>query len=131
MKGQSAECVSSTVVLSFNVMKDWIELFCEESPTKDALGLEVVERKVLVIGMNVKFTASKQHGSVLFESFNNGEKFLFSCGIIPLSGIELSGEESNGFALLDNYCSELIVRGIGVDVKRFVVIRVLEESFLG
>ena len=83
--------------------------------------------KIFVIGVDVKF-GTQEHGAEFFEDGDNAEKFFFDGRVVLLRWVQFPRVEGNWFAILENCRSELIITSVGVDVERFVMVRVSEED---
>ena len=89
-----------------------------------------------MIGVDVDFRA-EQHGTKLFEGFNNGEQFFFDGGVVSLSRIKLARVECDRLIVLFDDGAKLEIRCVGLEMKRFVVVGIdehrisLDESLHG
>ena len=78
------------VCLAFNILEFDSVVFQEESPTNHSLGLNSLERIVLVNCVDGDVGAAIEHGSELFEGLHHGEEFLLANRVVELCRIELA-----------------------------------------
>ena len=110
-------------------MKCRRELLNVEPPTQNALRGQLGVSEIFVVSMNVN-VATKEHGAIFREGGNDAEELLFHGGVIALSRVELLREVSDGTALLLEHGAELIIAGVGINMKRFVQVGVSQVNIL-
>ncbi len=76
--------------------------------------------------MNEKF-GTKKHGTESFKNHNNGKKFFFHFMIILLN-VQLFGPMNNRVVELDKDGTRLIIGGISVEVKWYVMVGVCHKN---
>ena len=79
---------------------------------------------MIAVNMNL---GSKKHGSKFFECFNDGEKFLFNSSVKILSFVEFVCVEGNWMAFLFDDSTKLKVRGMGLNIKWNVMVRICKQ----
>jgi hypothetical protein len=72
-KGKTRKCIGKRVVFAFYVMELNPILFEEETPTQDALCLEVLECVVLMVSVDMNVLTAIEHSSELFKSLHDTE----------------------------------------------------------
>ena len=75
--------------------------------------------------------ASMQHGAILLQSIDDAEQLFLHGGVVALRRGELAAVENNQAAILADDATELVVTGVGVDVKRLGEVRIGEHSLAG
>ncbi len=74
--------------------------------------------------------SSYEHCAELCQNHDNGKEFFVTNSIFELSVIKLARPEGHRFVILDNVRSHLVARGIAVNVKGFIVVRISKEAIL-
>eukprot|EP00957_Ditylum_brightwellii_P189803 14449358-Ditylum_brightwellii.AAC.1 len=86
------------------------------APAVDAFPAEVFKGEILVVGVEAELEA-KEDVAVELGSLHNGEEFFI--------------HECNWPVLLADDATELIVRGIGIDIKGLGEVGKVKKSFVG
>ncbi len=89
--------------------------------------VKVDKGKIFMICINQEL-GTKKHGAEHFKNHNNGKEFFFHCMIILLGVSQLFGPICNREFELDNDGIHLIIRGVGVNVKGYVMVWVCHED---
>ena len=119
------ECICNDIVFTRNEMDVRVELFNLIEPANDIVRSGIVSGNVKVVSVDV-YHCSKEHGAKFGQDHENGEEFFVTNSVFQLGVIKFVQPEGHWFVILDNVGSHLIVGGISVNVKRFIVIWVGE-----
>ena len=97
---------------------------------KEARRLNVLSDEIFVVGVDVNF-GTVQNVAVLHEDFLDAQGLFIGRRVVKLGSGKLAGEKSYWVAVLGDNSTELVLRGIALNVERLVRVRVVEEHVLG
>jgi hypothetical protein len=130
MARKARQGVCNDIVSSFNIMQYWLKLLQVEA-LQYSFQVEIGVCLVLMIRVDVKLLASKEHCLELFESFIDRQQFVFNCCVIVLSLIQLVRIEGDQAIILHYHCTQLQATCVHAHMECFVMIWKTEHDVMG
>lgn len=121
--------ICKNLLFALDILNGGRKLFERQLPKKNALSIERAKGQIFVISEDSSQVSTQRHSAKFLETINNSAKFLLlHCGIVELRGIQLPTLIGKGVAILNNGSTHLVITGISIYFKGWIVIWINKEG---